>query len=61
MATHPTIITVEKGYDADSVCLGQIPSVCIFKIWWTDEQEDGAQPWLEIKWLGTDPDFKAKG
>ena len=32
MDTHPIIITVEKGYDADSVSLGQIPSVCIFKI-----------------------------
>jgi hypothetical protein len=22
------------------------------------ECEEGVEPWLEIKWLGTDPDFK---
>jgi GNAT superfamily N-acetyltransferase len=61
MDTHPTIITMEKGYDADSVSLGQIPSVCIFKIWSGVELEEGVRPWLEIKWLGTDPDFKGQG
>lgn len=61
MDTHPTIITVEKGYDADSVSLGQMPSVCIFKIWSGAELEEGVRPWLEIKWLGTDPKFKDQG
>ena len=40
MDTNPTIITVEKGYDADSVSLGQIPSVCILKIWSGAELEE---------------------
>jgi hypothetical protein len=61
MDTHPTIITVEKGYDADSVSLGQTPSVCILKIWSGAELEEGVQPWLEIKWLGTDPKFTDQG
>jgi GNAT superfamily N-acetyltransferase len=61
MDNNPTIITVEKDYDADSVSLGQIPSVCILKIWSGAELEDGVQPWLEIEWLGTDPDFKRQG
>eukprot|EP01047_Picozoa_sp_COSAG01_P045683 COSAG01_NODE_4229_length_5223_cov_118.477752_3_plen_440_part_00 len=61
MDNTPTIITVEQDYDADSVSLGQMPSVCILKIWSGAELEDGVQPWLEIKWLGTDPDFKGQG
>jgi GNAT superfamily N-acetyltransferase len=68
MDTHPTIITVEKGYDVysredggDQMVLGKITSVCIVKIWDGAELEEGVQSWLEIKWLGTDPDFKGQG
>jgi GNAT superfamily N-acetyltransferase len=57
MDNNPTIITVEKGYDADSVSLGQIPSVCIFMFWF----EEGVQPWLEIKWLATNPALQHQG
>jgi GNAT superfamily N-acetyltransferase len=59
MATHPIIIT-KRGYNADSV-LEKIISVCIVKIWSGAELEEGVLPWLEIKWLGTDPDFKDQG
>ena len=61
MDTHPIIITAEKGYDVDSVSFGSITSVCIFKIWDGAELEEGVLPWLEIKWLATDPDFKGQG
>jgi ribosomal protein S18 acetylase RimI-like enzyme len=61
MDHNPTIITVGQDYDADSISLGQIPSVCILKIWSGAELDEGVEPWLEIKWLGTDPAFKNQG